>query len=63
MRNPERIKPFLEQIEVIWNRYPDMRFGQLISNIFSISGNPSFFYREDNEFMDIMEGVIQDDNF
>lgn len=33
MRNPERIPEVLAEIERIWRMYPDMRLGQLVSNI------------------------------
>ena len=36
MRDPERIKKVLAEIEKIWEKYPDLRFGQLIGGIFGI---------------------------
>lgn len=33
MRDPSRIKPFLTSFEALWQRYPDLRFGQLVANI------------------------------
>lgn len=33
MRNPNRIKPFLNYIEQMWNNNPDLRFGQLLVNL------------------------------
>lgn len=48
MRDPKRIKKMLNDIEEIWLRYPDMRFGQLITN-FAIQGHAGkFFYQEDD---------------
>lgn len=32
MRDPKRIWPILKELAVIWNRYPDLRLGQLIGN-------------------------------
>jgi hypothetical protein len=32
-RSPLRIAPFLRQIEAVWEREPDQRFGQLVMNI------------------------------
>lgn len=33
MRNVERIKPFLEKLQIIWEQdFPDWRFGQLMEN-------------------------------
>ena len=35
MRDPNRIKPFMEDIATIWlNCCPDWRFSQLIENVF-----------------------------
>lgn len=31
-RDPNRIKPILEQLETLWLKHPEMRLGQLISN-------------------------------
>lgn len=33
MRNPERIPKILNEIQKIWQQYPDLRFGQLILNL------------------------------
>lgn len=35
-RNPDRIYPFLSKLEGLWNRFPDMRFGQLVENVLSV---------------------------
>jgi hypothetical protein len=54
MRNINRIKPFLERIEEVWKKYPDLRFGQLINNIFE--HQPTlFYYLEDFEIIEIIE--------
>lgn len=33
MRDPKRIDFTLQQIKKIWEKYPDMRLGQLICNV------------------------------
>lgn len=33
MRDPERIPKILNEIEKIWQQYPDLRLGQLILNL------------------------------
>lgn len=48
MRNPERMKPFLEQIKEVWLEFPDWRFSQLICNFIRENGDP--FYLEEDEF-------------
>lgn len=36
MRDPERIDRVLRKIRFIWKKYPDMRFGQLMENLWSV---------------------------
>lgn len=59
MRDENRIKPFLEEIEKAWEKHPDMRFGQFICNILgemqSKHGDP-FFYEED-KFLEYMKEI------
>lgn len=52
MRSKERIKPFMEELAKLWEeKAPDMRFGQLIDNIFnSLPDIP--FYTEDEELLE-----------
>jgi hypothetical protein len=47
MRNPERIKPFLETLEKCWKSVPDWRFGQLIINFMGQLPRDPFFYEDD----------------
>ena len=35
MRDPKRIRRILGHIHRIWEKYPDMRFGQLYENLLS----------------------------
>ncbi len=44
MRNPNRIPVILDEIKKVWEQYPDLRLGQLISNVFS---DPYFIEDED----------------
>ena len=39
MRDISRIHPFLEKFEELWNEHPDMRFGQLVTNVIAVYGN------------------------
>jgi len=32
VRDPERIERILDLIRIIWNKYPDLRLGQLLLN-------------------------------
>lgn len=66
MRDIKRIKPFCEELERLWLRVPDWRFGQLISNFFgdvlASEGSVDLFFIEDDKlkeyikkYMDIRE--------
>lgn len=60
MRDPKRIDKFCDLLKEIWKRVPDWRFGQLISNLGrQFEWTPGgFFYAEDEEFMDTLEGIL-----
>ena len=61
MRNPDRIKPFLNRLEKVWNKVPDWRFGQLISNVF-VSMDRDPFYPEDDEMITYFEKYFEEKN-
>jgi len=44
MRDPKRIPKVLAKIQAYWERNPDLRLGQLVSNL---AGNEDVFYVED----------------
>jgi uncharacterized protein YihD (DUF1040 family) len=48
-RDPERINIILEHLKEIWMKYPDLRLGQLISNI--APPQASIFYLEDDTML------------
>jgi hypothetical protein len=54
MRNPARIKPFLDKLQKLWEQHPDLRFGQLVCNIANFNSdwltNPGLFSIEDDKF-------------
>ena len=57
MRDPNRIKPLLAQIEAYWTKHPDLRLAQIISNansfrqIGSDEVNHDVFYMEDDDLL------------
>ena len=52
-RQKERIKPFLDKLEKVWDYYHDMRFMQLI---FMITRHPGdCFHMEEDEFLKLLE--------
>jgi hypothetical protein len=54
MRDKNRIKPFLEELGKIWEEEcPDWRFGQLMFNIFSATGDP--FYFEEEKMLEVIK--------
>lgn len=58
MRDPKRIKPFLEKIGEIWEgKCPDWRFGQLMESFRTRYGDP--FYFEDDDFLEKMEDFFE----
>jgi uncharacterized protein YihD (DUF1040 family) len=48
MRDPNRIGDVLQAVEKIWRRYPDMRLGQLISNLADWSEQSVWDIEEDD---------------
>lgn len=59
MRNKDRIKPFCERFAEAWERCPDMRFGQLLFNAFSMTPRDPF-YIEDEEAISVIEKFVDD---
>ena len=54
MRDIDRIRPLLEQMESIWKKYPDLRLTQLLDWVIKSDkdiSNRDFFYVEDYELM------------
>jgi hypothetical protein len=52
MRNPNRIHYIMKRIEEIWEKYPDLRLGQLIGNVIDVN----YLYEiEDKKLIELME--------
>ena len=51
MRDPNRISKVLDSIKKIWEKYPDMRLGQLICNVLR---DPTLYYVEDDELVEFL---------
>lgn len=53
MRNPKRIPIILKQLEDLWMKYPDLRLGQLILNVFSLHNgiDARVYHMEDEDFI------------
>jgi len=52
MRDPNRIPDMLNRLQTIWEKYPDLRLGQLITNVFRGEG---LYYLEDDTFINAIE--------
>lgn len=58
MRDPKHIKEFCNQLALIWEKVPDWRFGQLISNVFgqiSEEKQRDVFFIEDDEMIELIK--------
>lgn len=58
MRDPARIKPFMQKLAHVWQRnFSDLRFGQLMSNFFGFvvaETHRDIFFIEDDEMEKLM---------
>lgn len=59
MRDKERIKPFLEELQNIWEQVPDWRFFQLICNIQRELGSDGFYLEDDDALVKIKNMFYQ----
>lgn len=56
MRDPNRIKLVLAQVEELWKRYPDLRFLQLVSYLSQETVSP--FNLEDDKLLEKLNTLI-----
>ena len=56
MRDPKRIEKVLADIKAIWEKYPDMRLGQLIGNVLE---GPSLYYVEDESLVNALKDMYE----
>lgn len=52
MRDPKRIPKFILEIQKVWEKMPDLRFGQFLWTIFTNGKIP--FSMEDDDFINLM---------
>ena len=55
-RTPEERAEILDKLEGIWNRYPSLRLGQLLT-ICTSRNSRSLFYIEDKDLIDLLEKI------
>ena len=62
-RDPNRIPIILKRLENVWRKFPDLRLGQLIENVFPNRGasghSESAYYLEDEEFIERIENFYK----
>lgn len=68
MRDQRRITRMMDKMIVLWGRYPDMRFGQFVYNLFDkylqANGGSSYsivtmYYSEDEEFEEFLDKMVR----
>lgn len=61
MRDPKRIRKFCNRLATAWELVPDLRFGQLLFNIFVQIKNEGKdpFYLEDDSMIQRIEQYIE----
>lgn len=62
MRDINRIMPFCGELAALWMKYPDLRFGQFMSNITKYiqrECKKDIFYMEDAELMEIIRDQLK----
>ena len=62
MRDVNRIKPFCDEFAELWSRYPDLRFGQIMSNIArytQMECRKDMFFMEEDELMKIIKEQLR----
>lgn len=52
-RDIKKISPFLNHIAEVWEKYPDLRFGQLISN--ATCGGMDIFFMEEDQMLQAID--------
>ena len=64
MRDPKRIRKFCNQLATLWERVPDWRFGQLMSNVlgaFVEDKKRDIFYPEDEDLFAYFEKYFDEE--
>lgn len=59
MRDPNRIPKYCNELQKIWKKVPDWRFGQLMMNFLSDIEPALAFYMEDEEFLKLLNDYIE----
>ncbi len=57
MRDPKRIRKFCNQLAAVWEEMPDLRFGQLMEDIWLQMDRTPAYYAEDDEMLAAIKRV------
>lgn len=57
MRNPERISRISIKFDMAWKKYPDYRFGQMVSNLLG-PGPHDVFFMEDDQWEALLDAML-----
>lgn len=56
MRNPNHLYEFYDKLRAIhMTQFPDMRFGQLMYNLWEFNGRKDPFFIEDDKALELLE--------
>jgi hypothetical protein len=58
MRDPKRIARILGKLQQIWERYPDMRLGQLVTNLIPGADLDKLWFIEEDELERKVDTVL-----
>ena len=53
MRDINRIRPFLDKVAEVWERYPDLRFGQFVIDV--VPDSDRLWNCEEDGFLEYLE--------
>lgn len=62
MRDVNRIKPFCDELAELWSNWPDLRFGQIFSNIakyIQYEHRKDWFYMEEDELVKVIREQLR----
>jgi len=60
MRDKNRIKPFLNKLELLWTNSYDLRFGQIICLLQNRMDRDDVFYPEEEEWIKALDDLLKD---
>ena len=60
MRDPKRIKKFLDRLGSLWELVSDWRFGQLVNNLQNYLDDDLFYLEEDQFLLKLWEMLMDE---